>query len=82
MVAVEASKGALWLKGLVEMFSIMHDSVRVHCDSQSAINLAKYHMYYKRTKHIDVRYHKIRQWVKDDKVIGLVKISTKKNPAK
>ena len=28
-----------------------------------------------------MRYHKIRQWVMDDKVIDLVKISTKKNPA-
>ena len=32
-------------------------------------------------KHIDVKYHKIRQWVVDDKVIDLVKISTKKNPS-
>ena len=38
-------------------------------------------MYHKRTKHIDVRYHKIRQWVINDKLIDLVKISTKKNPA-
>ena len=33
MTAVEASKEALWLRGLVETFSIMQDSVRVHCDS-------------------------------------------------
>ena len=33
MAAVEASKEALWLRGLVETFSIMQDSVRVHCDS-------------------------------------------------
>ena len=32
-------------------------------------------------EYIDVRYHKIRQWVMDDKMIDLVKISTKKNPA-
>jgi len=31
-------------------------------------------------KYIDVRYHKIHQWVVDDKMIDLVKISTKKNP--
>jgi len=31
-------------------------------------------------EYIDVRYHKIRQWVMDDKMIDLVKISTKKNP--
>ena len=60
MAAIEASKEALWLRGLVETFSIIQDSVRVHCDSQSAIHLAKDHVYYKRKKHIDVRYHKIR----------------------
>jgi len=44
------------------------------------IHLAKDYRYDKRTKHIDVRYYKIRQWFMDDKVIDLVKISTKKNP--
>ena len=37
MAAVEASKEALWLRGLVETFSIMQDSVRslrqLECDS-------------------------------------------------
>jgi len=80
MDIVEASKEALWLRELVETFSIIQDSIRVHCDSQSAIHLAKDHRYHKRMKHIDVRYHTIRQWVVDDKVIDLVKISTKKNP--
>jgi len=68
------------LRELVETFSIIQDSVRVHCDSQSAIHLVKDHRYHKQMKHIDVRYHKIRQWVMDDKVIDLIKISTKKNP--
>ena len=66
---------------MVETFSIIHDSVRVHCDSQSAIHLTKNHMYQKRMNRIDVRYHKIRQCIVDDKVIDSVKISTKKNPA-
>jgi len=47
MAAVEASKEALWLRGLVETFSTIQDSVRVHCDSQSAIHLAKDHMHHK-----------------------------------
>ena len=81
MDAVEASKKALWLRGLVETFSIIQDSIRVHCDSQNAIYLAKDHRYHKRMKHIDVRFHKIHQWVVDDIVIDLIKISTKKNPA-
>jgi len=66
---------------LVKTFSIIQDLIQVHCDSKNAIHLAKDHRYHKRTKHIDVRYHKIRQWVIDDKVIDLVKISMKKNPA-
>jgi len=73
MAIVETSKKALWLRGLVETFNIIQDSVRIHCDNQSAIHLAKDHRYR--------RYHKIRQWVMDDKVIDLVMVSTKKNPA-
>ena len=57
MAAVETSKEALWLRGLVETFNIIQDSVWVYCDSQSAIHLAKDHRYYKWTKHIDARYH-------------------------
>jgi len=38
-------------------------------------------MYHKRTKHLDVRYHRIRHLVIVEKVIDLVKINTKKNPA-
>jgi len=42
------------------------------------IHLAKDHRYHKRTKHIEVEYHKIHQWILIDKVIDLIKISTKK----
>jgi len=38
-------------------------------------------MYYKPTKHIDVRCHRIHHWVVAEKFIDLVKISMKKNPA-
>jgi len=46
MTTVEASKEALWLKGLVEIFGIIQILVRVPCDSQTAIHLAKDHMYH------------------------------------
>jgi len=58
MVALEASKEVLCLRGLVETFGIIQ--VEVHCESQCAIHLAKEQRYHKRVKHIDVRYHKIR----------------------
>ena len=76
MAAIEASKEVLWLRGLVETFSIIQDLVQIYCDGQSAIHLAKDHRYHKQMKHNYVRYHKIRQWVMDDKVINLVKINT------
>ena len=60
MIAVKASKKVLWFRELVETFGIMQDSIRIHCDNQSAIHLTKDHMYHKRIKHIDVRYHKLR----------------------
>ena len=44
VTAVEASKETLRLKGLVKTFSIIQDSVQIHCDSQSVIHLAKDHM--------------------------------------
>ena len=78
MAAIEKLKKTLWLRRLVETFGIIQDSIRVHCDNHSVIHLAKDHRYHKRTKHINVRYH---QWVVHKKVIDLVKISTKNNPA-
>jgi len=60
MATVEASKKSLQLRGLVETFDIIQNSVRVQCDSHSAMHLVKDHRYHKRTKHIDVRYDKIR----------------------
>ena len=37
-------------------------------------------MHHKRIKPFNMMYHKIYQWIMDDKMIDLVKISTKKNP--
>jgi len=41
MATVEASKKVLWLRGLIETFGVIQDSVQVHCGSESAIRLAK-----------------------------------------
>ena len=59
MVVVEATKEALWLRRLVKELGIQQGEVQFHCDSQSAIFLAKNQLYHARTKHIDVRFHKI-----------------------
>ena len=50
------------------------------CDSQSAIHLAKNQVYHARTKHIDVRYHFVREIIEEGEVL-VQKIKTDDNPA-
>ena len=52
--------------------------MKLYCDSQSAIHLSKNPMFHSRSKHIDVRYH----WIKDvleSKQLKLEKIHTNDN---
>jgi hypothetical protein len=80
MAAAEAAKEALWLTGLVKELGIQQSGVSLYCDSQSAIYLAKNQVYHARTKHIDVRFHKIRELVATAELL-LEKIHTSKNAA-
>ena len=52
----------------------------MHCDSQSALLLAQNSIYRVRIKHIDIRYHRIRELIRDGEM-KLVKVHTKENPA-
>ena len=54
--------------------------MRIDCDNQSAIFLAKNPAYHSRTKHIDVQYHFVRDMVESMKVL-LEKVGTLKNVA-
>ena len=80
MAAAEAAHEALWLTGLVKELSIQQGGVSLQCDSQSAIYLAKNQVYHARTKHIDVRFHKIRELVATSELL-LEKIHTFENAA-
>ena len=59
---------------------LVHQAIRINCDSQSAIFLAKNPTYHSKTKHIDVQYHFVRDMVEDKRVL-LVKVDTLKNVA-
>jgi len=80
MAVVETAKEALWLIGLVNKLSVQQGGVQLHCDNQSATYLAKNHIYYARTKHIDVRFHKIRELIASGEIV-LQKIGTEENAA-
>ncbi|KAH9779099.1 Integrase catalytic domain-containing protein [Citrus sinensis] len=78
MAATEAVKEAIWLKGLLGDLGVIQENIAVFCDNQSAIFLAKNQTYHARTKHIDVKYHYVREIIESGAVL-LKKIDTKDN---
>jgi len=77
MALTEATKEGIWLKGLVSDMGLHQDQATVYCDSLSAICLTKDQVHHERTKHIDVRYHFLR----NEKRIQVKKVGTTDNPA-
>ena len=57
MAVIEVVKETIWLQGLLGKLEMVQKHIKVHCDSQSAIHLAKSQVYHARTNHIDVQYH-------------------------
>ncbi|PHT40888.1 hypothetical protein CQW23_19742 [Capsicum baccatum] len=72
MATIEAFKEAIWLKGLVGELSKELQITMIFCDSQSAIFLMKDQMFHERTKHIDVRYHFVREIIAHGDIVGLL----------
>ncbi|XP_070054099.1 secreted RxLR effector protein 161-like [Nicotiana tomentosiformis] len=50
----------LWIKQHLRNYGIFVDCVPIFCDNTSAINIAKHSCQHKRTKHIDIRHHFLR----------------------
>eukprot|EP00253_Pinus_taeda_P008627 PITA_08627 len=80
IAALDDSKEAIWLKGLLDEIGRTQEKVNVLCDNQSAIHLAANPAYHSRTKHIDVRYHFLRHVIDGGKV-ALQKVHTRENCA-
>eukprot|EP00253_Pinus_taeda_P014946 PITA_14946 len=78
MVATHASKEAVWLQRLCSSMGLVQVAIRIDCDSQSVIFLAKNPAYHSKTKHIYVQYHFVMDMIEDKKVL-LVKVDTLKN---
>ena len=57
IAVAEACKEALWLARLVGDLGIRLEMPMLHCDSQSAIMLAKNPVFHAKTKHVNVKYH-------------------------
>ena len=69
IAATSATCQAVWMNRLIgELMSNEETKVKLLVDNQSAITLSNNLVHHNRTKHIDTRYHFIRQCVEDKKI--------------
>lgn len=81
MAASQAAKEIIWIKTLFrELLNVTEIPATLYMDNQSAIQLIKNPVYHKRTKHIDVRYHHLRDQY-EDKAFSLEFVSSKDQQA-
>jgi len=70
MAATEAAKQGLWLRSLLsELTARQPKSVTLYVDNNSAIALMKNPVFHGRSKHIDIKYHFIRECVERKQII-------------
>ena len=65
MAATHASKEVVWLHRLCSSMGLVKRAIRIDCDIQSTIFLAKNPTYHSKTKHIDIQYHFVMDMVED-----------------
>jgi hypothetical protein len=64
-----AAKEVIWLQSFIsEVQGTGKKKLTILCDNQGAIALSKDNKFHLRTKHIDLRYHFIREAVEDGKI--------------
>ena len=81
MVASLAACEAIWTrKILVGLFGSHLDPTVIHCDNKSCIKISINHVFDDRSKHIDIRYHHIRDCVQQ-KIMLLQYIPTEDQDA-
>jgi Reverse transcriptase (RNA-dependent DNA polymerase)/Integrase core domain len=79
MAVCDASKHAIWLRTISTDFKIEIDNpTSIFVDNQGCIDLTSNPVHHKRTKHIDIRHHFIRECV-EDHTVEILKIPTGEN---
>ncbi|CAJ2648559.1 unnamed protein product [Trifolium pratense] len=76
----EAAKEMIWLQNFLKELGKEQDDAPLFSDSQSALSLAKNPVFHSRCKHIQLKYHFIRELINDGE-LSLLKISGSENPA-
>eukprot|EP00253_Pinus_taeda_P027716 PITA_27716 len=78
VIASHACKEVIWLKGLFGEFGRLQENIKLFCDSQSAIHLAKNPAYHSKSKHIPIKYHFVREVI-TERGVSLEEVHTKEN---
>jgi hypothetical protein len=64
IVAIVASKEAVWLRKLLSrLFQERLETTVIHCDNQSCLKLTENSVFHDMSKHIEMKYHYIRDMV-------------------
>lgn len=62
MALCAATNQAIWLRRLLKELNInTEEGVPIYCDNQSAIAIGKNPVQHRRTKHIQIKYHFVRE---------------------
>jgi hypothetical protein len=70
MILFEAAKEAIWIRRFLNELNFRNDQfVLIFADNKNAIDLIINPLYHKRTKHIEMRWHWIREMMNRKKII-------------
>ena len=62
--ASDASREAVWLRKLLfDLFDSSLDPIVINCDNQSCVKLLENPLFHDKSKHIEIRYHYVRDMV-------------------
>ena len=64
VAACSVSCEAVWLRKLLyDLFDLQLDATCIYCDNQSCVKLSENLIFYDKSKHIEIKYHCIKDMV-------------------
>ena len=79
MAMTAAGTVALWITNLLSLLSIAYEMLpKIMVDSASALAIASGKSNLRKDKHVELKYHKIKQWI-ESKKFETAKVATKEN---
>ena len=80
MAVSDCSRQVVWHKRLMEEIGYQLSAIPVCCDNQGAIFIGSNPVTERRSKHIDIRYHAIREYI-ENKQVEVFFVDGSDNPA-